>query len=201
MGTLFTAALFLGLVIGGVLVAWYGSHPGTPNGKSTHAPQPGTGLHTDTQTSTHNPSPPPKPYIVPVGRSPLVQPGEKLTTLLPPTRLDLKSTKQTTSQAPAPQAGQTVPWGQAGHYIGQTVTVEGLVVDTHRTDTVCFLNFTKQWRGQFYIIIFKDSLNVWPQPPEKYFLNKTLHITGEIKEHDGRPQIQVHDPSQIKIAD
>jgi len=69
----------------------------------------------------------------------------------------------------------------------------------NRTSRVCFLNFTENWRGRFYVILFQDVLGSWPQSPDKYFLHKTIQVTGEVKERKGVPQIQVSKVDQIKI--
>lgn len=135
-------------------------------------------------------------------RSPYPLPGEKFDKPIAPKLLVSEQQAKEMSIVGALQAkpGQIIPWDHARQYVGQTITVEGKVVLTNKTRTVCFLNFTQDWRGRFYVILFEGVLSSWPQSPDKYFLNKTLHITGEVKERKGIPQIQVEDPNQIKIV-
>lgn len=137
------------------------------------------------------------PAYVPAGRSPLAQPGETIVKPIP-----LQTPQQVTAAQPAPPpAGQAVPWNEAARYVGQSVTVEGAIVATHNTGSVCFLNFTTEPRGgdKFYLITFKDNFGDWPAPPEVHFLNKTVRATGRIDLHNGRPQLKVKDKQQIEI--
>jgi len=134
-------------------------------------------------------------YIAAVGRSPLPEYDEKLDRPISPIRLD----QNTISLAPELKPGQILPWHQAPQYLGRIATIQGEVLLARNTGKVCFLNFVKQWRGRFYIILFEDVLDSWPQPPEKYFLHKTVRVTGKITTHDTVSQIHVRDPSQITI--
>ena len=141
------------------------------------------------------------PSLAPVGRSPLPQPGESI--VKPFAVQSVAPPASPTSASPPPPAGQAVPWHQAARYVGQTVAVEGKVLATFNTGNVCFLNFTTEPRGgdKFYLIVFKDLFNAWPQPPEKYFLDKTVRATGRIDLHQGRPQIKVNNKSQIAVVE
>lgn len=143
-----------------------------------------------------------KVAITPV-RSPYPMPGEQFDKPLAPTLL--VSAEQASEMASAgqlqAQPGQIIDWDHARQYVGQTITVEGKVVLANKTKTVCFLNFTKDWHGRFYVILFEGVLGGWPQSPDKYFLNKTIQVTGEVKERKGVPQIQVTRTSQVKVID
>lgn len=172
-----------------------------------------------------------QPYIVPAGRSPIPQPGEDITKPIVAARLDDRpgdtigaiplpdsfprpsngnggnGHHAPPSAAPARTApsddttpSDIVPWGAAHNHMGRVITAQGEVVDTYNTGSVCFLNFDNSRRG-FYIIIFKDALGSWSQPPERYFLNKTVRVTGQVKEHKGRAQIQVKNPEQIRVVE
>ncbi|MCE9591270.1 MAG: hypothetical protein K8S99_12175 [Planctomycetes bacterium] len=136
------------------------------------------------------------------GRSPLPQPGETIAQPFPANRLDGQSADPTsplptTTIRPPP----VVPWTLAAQHVDETVTVEGEVVDTYNTGTVCFLNFTRDKKGDFYIIIFQEALKGWPGPPQDYFLNKTIRVTGQVMPHNARTQIRVRNPSQIKLVE
>ncbi len=129
------------------------------------------------------------------GRSPMPQPGESIRRPLPFTRL--------VDETPAPSmptpAG-VVAWDQAEKYLGQTITVQGKVVVARHSGNVCFLNFTTNWRGKFYVIIFEDALKQLPQDVEAHFKNQTIRVRGQVSEHRGSPQIQVSDVKQIEIV-
>lgn len=139
-----------------------------------------------------------KPYIVPGGRSPIPQPGETLHEVIAPTML-AQEQKPPASEPPA--SSTTIPWHEAGKYEGQVVTIEGMILRTHNTGKVCFLNFVDHHpNNAFYLIVFEPLLNAWPAPPEQYFLNKKIHATGKIYVHKNKPQIRIEEKSQIKIV-
>jgi hypothetical protein len=138
----------------------------------------------------------PSGFLVPAGRSPIPQPGETFGT--PIKAGEFVERKNTAAPAPPPTG--IVPWHQADRYVGQTITAEGAVINTHSTGKVCFLNFARDWRGQFYVVIFSDALGGWDQPPQTYFLNRKVQVTGQVYLHDGRPQIRVKQPGQITLV-
>ncbi|MEL7087150.1 MAG: hypothetical protein AAGL98_01710 [Planctomycetota bacterium] len=138
-----------------------------------------------------------QPYLVAAGRSPIPRPGETFDKPIPAQRLVDDAGDKV--QRPAPDG--PVNWGAAHNYVGQRITVTGTVVDTynHRGE-VCFLNFSKEWRGKFYIPVFDEAFADLPAPPEKFFLNKTIRVTGTVTLHRNRPNIEVQNIKQIKIV-
>ncbi|MBL4702531.1 MAG: OB-fold nucleic acid binding domain-containing protein [Phycisphaeraceae bacterium] len=143
------------------------------------------------------------PVLFKLARSPYPMAGEKFKKPLKPKMLATMDQGVGFNAGGELQAkpGQIIAWNHARQYVGQTVTIEGKVVVTHRTKTVCFLNFTQNWRGRFYVILFKGVLESWPQSPDKYFLNKTIRVTGQIKKRKGNSQLQVTKQSQIQVVD
>ena len=92
-------------------------------------------------------------------------------------------------------------WDQASQYIGQTVTVTGKVTRTFKNDKVCFLNFHNNFTKYMSIVLFASKFRYFPKNPEKYYLNKTIHVIGKIKEYKGKPEIILNKVDQIKIID
>lgn len=139
-----------------------------------------------------------QPYLVAAGRSPIPQRGERFEKPIPAKRLVDDSGSKVQPKAP----DGPVNWGAAHNYVGQRITVEGKIVDTynHRGE-VCFLNFSKEWRGKFYVPVFDEVFGDLPGPPEQFFLNKTIRVTGKVTLHRNRPNIEVQDIRQIKILD
>jgi DNA/RNA endonuclease YhcR with UshA esterase domain len=133
-------------------------------------------------------------------RDPYPLPGEEFGKPLKPTLLGEANDGFAAGGQLQAKPGQIIPWNHARQYVGQTITVEGKVVLTNKTKTVCFLNFVENWRGRFYVVIFEKVLGSWPQSPEQYFLHKTIRVTGEVKDRRGTPQIQITDPKQIQIV-
>ena len=170
---IFAAGLIAGMMLAGVV--------GTNNQRPTESEPPAAKDR-------------PMSYRALAGRSPIPQPGETLGTAIKPGEfLDRQAA------AAQPPTG-IVPWHQADRYMGQTITVEGTVINTHNTGKVCFLNFTRDWHGQFHIVIFAKAMGGWDQPPQVYFLNRKVRATGKVHRYEGRPQIRVNNSSQITIA-
>ena len=138
-----------------------------------------------------------EPYLAAAGRSPIPQPGESFDKPIPAKRLADPAGDRERVKAP----DGPVSWGAAHNYVGQRITVEGTIVDTynHRGE-VCFLNFSKEWRGKFYIPVFDEVFDELPEPPETFFLGKTIRVTGKVTLHRDRPNIEVQDLRQIKIV-
>jgi len=101
--------------------------------------------------------------------------------------------------SPTPPA--IVPWQDAAQYYGQTVTVEGTVVDTYNSGKVVFLNFDKDYRSTFKVVIFPDDWPRFSEPPEELFLDKRIRVKGVVKEYQGAPEIIVEEPEQIEVVE
>jgi phosphatidylserine/phosphatidylglycerophosphate/cardiolipin synthase-like enzyme len=91
-----------------------------------------------------------------------------------------------------------IPWQEAAAYKGQRVTVEGVVVDTYKSDKVIFLNFSPN-RSDFKIVIFASAWDRWPQAPDELYYGQRLLITGEVQLYNGAPEIIVDGPEQIVV--
>ncbi|MDD8019915.1 MAG: OB-fold nucleic acid binding domain-containing protein [Acidobacteriota bacterium] len=92
-----------------------------------------------------------------------------------------------------------ISWEEAADYYGQTVRVRGKVVAANNTGKVCFLNFHRNWKRYFTVVIFASSFSRFPESPEKLYLNKDIRVYGRIKEYQGKPEIIVDSPEQIEI--
>ena len=105
-----------------------------------------------------------------------------------------------------------INWEEAASYIGQTLVVEGKVVNSYyATDTnsrLTFLDFHKPYENYFKCIIWGSDrdkfLKEFPPDPETYFLNKRVRVTGLIEEYpkgSGIPEMVLKDPAQIELVD
>jgi len=93
-----------------------------------------------------------------------------------------------------------IKWRDAGEFIGKSVTVEGEIVKTYKAEKLAFLNFDENHETTLTIVMFERMFDRFPESPEKYFLHKTVRVTGNVKEHQGKPEIIVTDPAQIEIV-
>ena len=91
-----------------------------------------------------------------------------------------------------------IDWKDAENYYNQYVIIEGTIVDTFNSGIVCFLNFDTNYQ-YFTGVIFASDFLGFPFIPEVFYLGKTVHIIGIIKEYNGSPEIIVKTPDQIRI--
>jgi micrococcal nuclease len=92
-----------------------------------------------------------------------------------------------------------IPWDLAGNYIGQYMFVEGKIVRTHNSGKACFLNFHNNWTRYFGLVIFDNVFHRFPEKPEGFYLDKFVRVKGKIKMFNGRPEIVLNRPEQIKV--
>ena len=111
-----------------------------------------------------------------------------------------QSSGKTIDVGPPNVLGKTIPWEDAGDFIGREAVVEGLVVKTHNSGKACFLNFHNNWKRYFNGVIFAADFPKFPDRPEGFYLNRRVQIRGLIEDHEGHPEIVVNDPRQIKIV-
>ena len=94
-----------------------------------------------------------------------------------------------------------VSYLQASNYAGQLKTVEGTIVRTYTSSKGnVFLDFHDPYQGFFDAVIFSSDLTNFHFDPASFYLNKEVRITGTIQLYQGAPEIIVHSPSQIEVA-
>ncbi len=92
---------------------------------------------------------------------------------------------------------------EAHRYIGQIKCVEGEVLNIHEGQKAFHLNFGKDWKKDFTVVIFKRDLSFFLSKgisPVKDYQNRFIRVTGLIKEYNG-PEIIVSHPSAIEILE
>ena len=98
---------------------------------------------------------------------------------------------------------ETISPEQAGRHIGEFATVRGLVVSTHQSPKVTFLNFGDNWREDFTAVIFTSNLNQFKElgiEPVSYYKDRQVEVVGKIKFYNG-PEIIINHPSQIRAIE
>jgi DNA/RNA endonuclease YhcR with UshA esterase domain len=88
---------------------------------------------------------------------------------------------------------------EAKNHKGQYATVKGTVNDVHvsRTGTVFFNMDGKYPNHLFSAVIFKNDVSKFPEVNE--YKGVTLEVTGVIKIYQGKPEIILKSPKQIRI--
>jgi len=92
-----------------------------------------------------------------------------------------------------------LPADQALKHVGEHRKVAFQVVRTYNSGSAVFLDSHEPHDGYFYVIIFPDLWNRFPDPPEDYFAGRCVEVEGQIGLFRGAPQILLRDPEQIKI--
>ncbi len=91
------------------------------------------------------------------------------------------------------------PADDAMQHVGARGSIVFQVVRTHNSGQAVFLNAHDPYDGYFYVVIFPDLWDKFPDPPETYFDGRCVVVEGKIGLYRGAPQIIVNDPEQIKI--
>lgn len=117
----------------------------------------------------------------------------------PPTLASLSQSPP--AERPPTSGREVIPWRDAAKYYGQVKTVEGTIVDTRNTGKVCFLNFSQNWKTDFTAVIFASDFGKFLPNPEAYYKGKKVQVTGKIQEYQGKAEIILNRPDQIKIME
>ncbi len=112
----------------------------------------------------------------------------------------------TNGQESAIGASEGVPvvnWTEARSVVGRTAIVGGQVVDVGATQDkhIHFINFSKQDRSAFKLVIFEDRRGRFPESLDQAYLNKLITVRGIVSLFNGDPQMVLASPDQIKIVD
>jgi DNA/RNA endonuclease YhcR with UshA esterase domain len=101
--------------------------------------------------------------------------------------------------AAASAQAETIAPSEAPNHAGQNVTVEGAVsdVDHAASGRATFIDMGGHYpNNPFAAVIFKDDADKFPDVDT---LNgKTIDVTGLIRLYQGRAEIILNDPAQIK---
>lgn len=86
--------------------------------------------------------------------------------------------------------------------IGKYKTVRFFVKKSYDRGKAVFLNSKNNFNDydNFTAVIFEKDKNKFPTEPADYYWGKTVDVTGKIKEYEGRAEIILERPSQIKIV-
>jgi opacity protein-like surface antigen len=99
-------------------------------------------------------------------------------------------------------AQETISPEDAAKFIGQQKTVCGTVASAHydAKSKCTLLNLDKPSPNPLFTAYIGGSdRGKFEKPPEELFYGKAICVTGMIELYQGRPEIIVKDPSQIKV--
>jgi len=122
-------------------------------------------------------------------------------TIRPQSPSDRKLTPQQLPRTAEPLQQPTIriSYTEAPEHVGEYACVAGRVDHVYTSkkgDT--FINFCSDYKTcPFGIAIFSSDAYKFPNPNQ--YEGKTVEITGLIRSYQGRPEIVLNDPGQIKI--
>ena len=93
-----------------------------------------------------------------------------------------------------------IRWQDAADYYDQDCIVCGKVVLAKTTRNWGFLNFDEDYRNTFTVAIPRPFFDRFPKPPEQMYADQDISVSGRIIEFNGKPQIIVSNPKQIRIG-
>jgi micrococcal nuclease len=101
-------------------------------------------------------------------------------------------------------AQETISPQDAANFIGESKTVCGTVASAHFAAKVkgqpTFINLDMPYPNQiFTVLIWGSDRSKFEKPPETLFSGKEICVTGMIQSYQGRPEIIVKEPGQIKV--
>ena len=99
---------------------------------------------------------------------------------------------------PPQQPPKRITYTEAPNHVGEYCCVVGKIDHVRTPKETTFLNFCPDYRTcPFGAVIFRSYAYKFPNP--KQYEGKLVEITGLVKSYQGRPEIILNDPSQIKI--
>ncbi len=110
-------------------------------------------------------------------------------------------------RAPAPDCESAIAWEDARGFEGEQATVRGPVVGVAFVEAVSgqptFLNVGADHPDpdRFTVVIWNDVRRSFDTPPDIQFSGVEICVAGEIRIHDGSPQIELEGPASIQVAD
>ncbi len=104
------------------------------------------------------------------------------------------------AEPPRPSASAAVPWDEAQQHVGEEIVVEGTVVGTHRTASMLYLNFHRNWKRYLTVVIRAEDLSRFPGDPEAAFRGKKIRARGEVRLYKDRPEMLIRDPADIAVV-
>ena len=94
---------------------------------------------------------------------------------------------------------ETIQPGDAAKYVGKSVTVEGPVSEVHHTASgkAIFVDMGGRYPNNIFSgVLFSDEASKFPEIDS--LEGKVIDISGTVKLYQGRPEIILNDPGQIK---
>ena len=108
---------------------------------------------------------------------------------------------QRVSSANTPKASNFVSASETGNHIGEVRTVKFHVASTGSSSSGTeFLNAYSNYLDGFTAVVFSEDVPQFANDPISTYSDRDVLVTGTISTYQGRPQIIIKNPSQIRLA-
>lgn len=98
---------------------------------------------------------------------------------------------------------ETITAAEAKNHVGETATVCGKVVSAHYAAQTrsqpTLLNLDEPYPRQIFTIVIWGSDRAKFGRPEVTYQDKSICVTGKVKDYRGVPEVVASEPSQIKV--
>ena len=95
-------------------------------------------------------------------------------------------------------APPTIGSSQATNWIGKQVVVTGIVAQVSFRPTLTFLNFDKRYPNNLFTAVIRNR-NTNEFENLSALNGKAVSVKGEVRDYQGRPEIELTRKSQLKI--
>lgn len=92
-----------------------------------------------------------------------------------------------------------VSWKDAPKFMDEEVIVQGRIVIAKSARNITFLNFDRA--RTFTAVVHERNYKNFPEPVHETYAHKIVRIRGVISAYQGKPQIEVAKPDQIRILE
>jgi len=86
------------------------------------------------------------------------------------------------------------------HY-EQFIIFDGVITRVSRGKKVVFFKLDEKFQTGLALVLFEKYYPIFPEEPEKYYLNQKVRITGFLKKYKEKPEIILYNPKQIEIRE
>lgn len=92
-----------------------------------------------------------------------------------------------------------VEWTQAADFYDREAIVYGRVVLTRNIGTYAFLNFHRDYRRNFTVVVRGKDFDAFPERPERMYSDKLVAVRGKIVKYREKPEIVIESPADMVI--
>lgn len=108
-------------------------------------------------------------------------------------------------ESPPAEPEITITASEASDHIGKVAEVCGEVASADFIPQIggdpTFINFGEPHPNQiFTVVIWGENRHLWQTPPEQAYQNREICVSGQIRLHEGTPQIVVERLGQIELV-